>query len=145
MNSFSTNKLNEALRGERAAVETYRQALDKISADPRAQELRDIHNDHVAAVSELSRNITLRKDHADTSSGVWGSFAKAVMGTAKLFGDKAALKALKEGEEHGLKQYHDIATDEEIDVAMKSFVTDRLIPQQQAHIRRLDTMMSQVF
>lgn len=41
-------------------------------------------------------------------SGAWGEWAKLVMGTAKLLGDKAALKALKEGEESGLKEYQDL-------------------------------------
>ena len=44
---------------------------------------------------------------ASDSSGAWGTWAQIVQGTMNLFGDKSALKALKEGEEHGLKDYEE--------------------------------------
>ena len=40
-------------------------------------------------------------------SGPWGAFARLVEGGAKMFGEKAAISALEEGEDHGLKLYRD--------------------------------------
>ena len=39
-------------------------------------------------------------------SGAWGTFAKVVEGGAKVFGEKAAVAALEEGEDHGLADYN---------------------------------------
>lgn len=35
MSNNSTEKLNELLRGERSAIETYNQVLEKVEGDPR--------------------------------------------------------------------------------------------------------------
>ena len=45
--------LNGLLRGELAATETYQQALAKVGDDPRAAELRRIHDEHRAAANTL--------------------------------------------------------------------------------------------
>jgi len=97
--------MNRLLRGELAATETYQQALAKIDEDPGLTELRQIHADHRAAANELRQHVHQLGGKPDQGSGAWGTFAKAVEGTAKVFGNKAALKALKEGEEHGIKDY----------------------------------------
>ena len=77
---------------------------------------------------------------ASDSSGAWGAWAKIVEGTANLFGDQASLKALKEGEEHGLKDYQEALDD--VDSASASFIESELIPAQQRHIMQLDLMMT---
>ena len=68
-------------------------------------------------------------------------WSKIVMGTTKLMGDKAALKALKEGEERGFKEYqealHDTTTPSEVKTMLNS-----LLAKQQAHIRTLDGLMA---
>ena len=60
------------------------------------------------------------------------------MGAATLFGDKAALKALKEGEESGLKEYQRIAQDAG---ASTENVVSSFIGRQQAHIDDLDRLI----
>ena len=50
----------------------------------------------------LRRLVNVFGEDNDTSSGAWGTFAKAVEGSAKLLGNKAAIRALKTGEEHGV-------------------------------------------
>src|SRR5262245_53559837 len=90
--------LNSLLRGELSATETYQQALAKVGNDPKAAELRRIHEEHRDAANTLRQHIHAHGGKPDQGSGTWGKFAKAVEGTAKLFGQTAALKALKEGE-----------------------------------------------
>jgi hypothetical protein len=63
-----------------------------------------------------------------------------VEGTASIFGDKAALKALKEGEEHGLKDYNEACDD--VDATSAALIESELIPAQQRHIMMLDRMIS---
>src|SRR5262245_52104185 len=99
-----TDTLNNLLRGELSAVETYRQALGKVGNEPDAAELRLIASEHREAADMLRRHILSRGGDPPYSAGAWGAWAKAVEGTAKLFGNAAAIKVLKEGEEHGVKE-----------------------------------------
>jgi hypothetical protein len=63
------------------------------------------------------------------------------MGTAKLFGEKSALKALKEGEERGLKEYQDVLQDPAIRADLKTEI-NAFAANQIAHIRTLDDLMA---
>ena len=76
-------------------------------------------------------------------SGAWGEWAKLVMGTAKLLGDKAALKALKEGEESGLKEYQDLRLDTTM-VPRLAGLIDNLVAHQNTHIRALDGLIARL-
>jgi len=53
-----------------------------------------------------------------------------------------SLKALKEGEEHGLKDYEEAVDD--VDEASRALFRTRLIPSQQRHIATLDGMIRKV-
>jgi hypothetical protein len=67
-------------------------------------------------------------------------FAKAVEGGAKVFGEKAAIAALEEGEDHGLADYRRDVDDNDLDFTARSLVRDRLIPQQQVTHDRLSAL-----
>ena len=98
-------QLNELLRGEISAAETYRLAIDKAADSANANDglLRGIQEEHGRAAQGLRARIRELGGEATDSSGAWGVWAKTVQGTMNVFGDQASLKALKEGEEHGLK------------------------------------------
>lgn len=142
--AFDTDDLNSCLRGELAAVETYRQALDKgrseYANDPKFQQLEKMLRNHEQAATQLQSLIRQHGGEPDTDSGAWGTWANTVMGASKLLGDRAALKALKEGEESGVKQYRGLIDDTDTpadvrDAAMKLMKNDK------EHCARLDTMM----
>lgn len=142
--AFDIDDLNSCLRGELAAVETYRQALDKgrseYSSDPKFQQLEKMLRDHEQAATLLQSLIRQKGGTPDTDSGAWGTWANTVMGASRLLGDRAALKALKEGEESGMKQYRSLIDDSDTpadvrDAAMKLMRNDK------EHCTRLDTMM----
>src|SRR3954447_3421005 len=97
--------LNSLLRGEIAATETYQQAFAKLGDDPMTMNLRQIHVDHREAANELRQHVHSHGGKPDQGSGAWGAFAKVFEGTAKTFGAATAIKALKEGEEHGKADY----------------------------------------
>jgi uncharacterized protein (TIGR02284 family) len=130
--------LNSLLRGELAATETYQQALAKVGDEPGAAELRRIHAEHREAANTLRQHVRHRGGEPDHGSGAWGAFAKAVEGTAKLFGDGAALKALKEGEEHGIKEYEAALKEAELPAECRSLIGTTLLPQTREHVRVLD-------
>ena len=135
--------LNKLLRGELAATETYQQALEKLGDEPAAAQLRQIHVDHRTNANTWRQHIHQHGGKPDQDSGAWGLFAKAVEGTAKLLGNTAALKALKEGEEQGISDYES-ALKENLPADCQTLIRTQLLPQTREHIRVLDQLMTQV-
>ena len=101
----SVDVLNAFLRGEISAVETYRQALDKVKEPNLQTPLQDCLQSHTTRVTLLSEQIRSIGGSPSEGSGVWGAFAKAVEGSATAFGAKSAIAALEEGEDHGRADY----------------------------------------
>jgi bacterioferritin (cytochrome b1) len=139
-------QLNSFLRGEISAAETYRMAIDKAGdSDKNAANLgllREIQEEHGRAAQAIRDRIRELGGEPSDSSGAWGAWAKFTQGTANLFGDAASLKSLKEGEEHGLKDYHEGVDD--IDATSAELVQNQLIPAQQRHINLLDQLINAV-
>ncbi len=139
----AVRQLNSLLRGEISAAETYRMAIDKIVDSPasatNAGLLREIQEEHGRAAQGLRDRIRELGGEASDSSGAWGAWAKTVQGTMNLFGDASALKSLKEGEEHGMKDYQEAVDD--VDASTAQLIRNQLIPAQQRHINMLDQMM----
>lgn len=121
-------QLNSFLRGEISAVETYRQALEKVT-EPRLQSgLQSAYRSHEQRVESLRQWIGRLGGNAATGSGAWGAFAKLIEGGAKVFGDKAAIAALEEGEDHGLKDYR---TDlSKVSPEARRYIEEELLPAQ---------------
>jgi DNA-binding ferritin-like protein len=142
----SVRQLNSLLRGEISAAETYRQAMDKVSDSDDVPGsvglLREIQEDHGRAAQALRERIRALGGTPSDSSGAWGVWAQTVQATANLFGDASALKSLKEGEEHGLKDYREGV--EDIDAASANLIQNHLIPAQQRHINLLDQLIGSV-
>jgi uncharacterized protein (TIGR02284 family) len=128
------DQLNSFLRGEMAAVETYQMAIDKLDANSTARdELLVNLKSHQDRVMMLQDALTALGGTPAKSSGPWGAFAKAVEGTATTLGDKMAVSALEEGEDHGLKDYK---TDiDKLDPGCRNIVAQLLPQQQQTHDR----------
>lgn len=139
-------QLNSLLRGEISAAETYRMAIDKIADSTttvaNAGLLREIQEEHGRAAQGLRDRIRELGGEASDSSGAWGVWAKTVQGTMNLFGDASSLKALKEGEEHGLKDYQEALDD--VDASSAQLIQNQFIPAQQRHINLLDQLINSV-
>lgn len=144
----SVRQLNSFLRGEISAAETYRMAVDKLDQSDKSVAmsgvglLRGIQEEHDRAAATLRERIHELGGEPSDSSGAWGAWAATVQGTMNLLGDTSALKGLKEGEEHGLKDYQ--AGIDDIDPASAQLIQNQLIPAQQRHIGLLDQLMNTV-
>jgi uncharacterized protein (TIGR02284 family) len=134
--------LNSLLRGEIAATETYQQAFAKLGADPIAMNLRQIHVDHREAANTLREHVHTHGGKPDQASGVWGTFAKLLEGTATAFGATAALKALKEGEERGKADYEAVLQDAAMPTECKTLISSKLLPQTDSHIATLHRLLA---
>ena len=126
------------LRGELSAVETYRQAYEKFPL-PALKELLASHGDSAVRIRQ---HIERNGGEGSKSSGPWGAFAKLVEGTAKVLGEAAAFKALKEGEEHGLKEYEEALPQNSLGSVCRELVT-ALAAKQREHISKIDGLLQQ--
>lgn len=141
MNAEACTKVcNALLRGEISAMETYDQALEKFSTETESSVLREIKEDHARAAKALRENIIEMGGSPSDDSGAWGEFAKGVQGSAKLFGEQAAIAALEAGEKYGLKQYEDALKDDDVLPDCKSMIREQLIPRQRQHIAVLERL-----
>ncbi len=138
-------QLNSLLRGEISAVETYKMAIDDVDQSDQATTgrlslMREIQSEHGQAAQLIRERIRALGGEASDSSGAWGAWAQTVQGTANLFGDNSALKSLKEGEEHGLKDYQEAIDD--VDSVSRQLIEGQLIPNQERHIALLNQLMT---
>jgi len=141
---WDESKLNTLLRDEISAVETYQQALDKLSNEPmmgEVQQISSICDDHRDSANKLRERIIRYGGKPTEDSGAWGTWSKMVMGGAKLLGDKAALTALRQGEENGIKDYEDALHDADIPEDVRSLIQTTLLPRQQQHLNVLNRLM----
>lgn len=134
------NNIDSLLRGELSAVEAYNQVIAKVSDKAEVSKLQAFKQDHEKSVTTLRRfaNSEVVADAQD--SGPWGVFVKAFTGTASVFGDKAALAALKTGESHGAMEYERALKDDSISAELKNIIRAELLPCQQKHIAAIETI-----
>lgn len=141
MNMNQPSQLDDLIRGEMAAVKTYDTALEKVKDPKEVEKLKMIRKDHVNAVEKLKTYATKDVKEDTTTAGAWGAFASAYTGGARLFGDETALKALTQGEEHGINEYKEALDDETIKPELKQMIKTQFLPKQQEHIKTLKSFM----
>ena len=139
----SVDQLNSYLRGELSAVETYRLALEKIDDNDSARAtLQTCMESHRTRVSQIRQSILAVGGTPSDGSGAWGAFAKAVEGSATVFGDKAAIAALEAGEDRGLADYRVDTT--KLDAVSRELVTSKLLPEQEQTHRNMSILKKQL-
>jgi hypothetical protein len=128
MENTSVDTLNGFLRGEISAVETYRQAIDRLASSPSRVQLEQARRSHEERVEKLRREVVRLGGQPAERSGAWGAFARVVEGSAKALGEKAAIAALEEGEDHGLKLYRSEL--EKLDPTSRAVIESEVLPEQ---------------
>lgn len=137
-NDKVVDTLNSFLRGEMSAVETYRQALDKLGNSSTRAQLEDCYVSHEKRAEKLREQVARLGGEPSRNSGPWGAFAQLIEGGAKLFGEKAAIAALEEGEDHGLKLYRDEIG--KLDLDSRQLVESDLLPAQERTHRTMSAV-----
>jgi uncharacterized protein (TIGR02284 family) len=135
---------NQLLRGELSAIETYKQAVEKLKHNRNSTRLERIRNDHKESARKLRDNVVKMGGQPDQDSGSWGTFAKLVEGGARMFGERAAIRALVEGEQHGIKEYEEALGDDDVLSECKSMIRTELLPKQQHHIDELKSISAEL-
>lgn len=144
--SLVVARLNSLLRGEISAAETYRSVLKHIASGTHADStelLRSVQLEHAGSCQSLRDRIRELGGEASEDSGVWGIWAKAVQETFTFVGgDAGGLRALREGEEHGLKDYESALND--VDATTAQLIVNQLMPTQEKHISLLNRMIDRI-
>src|SRR5262249_55572990 len=130
--------LNSLLRGEIAAIETYRQALSKLITVAGKVQLEQCERSHEDRVNKLRQRIQQLGGTPAEGSGAWGAFAKLVEGGATALGEKSAISVLGEGEDHGLKEYQSELS--KMDPEVRQWVTSELLPEAEQTHRTLSAL-----
>jgi hypothetical protein len=130
-------RLGSLFRGECAAVATYAQAIEKDGAAKEA--LSGLRDEHSRAAAQIERRIVALGGTVPDGGGIWVEFAKAIEGAAKVFGNAAALAALKLGESHGVDKYADAVGDPVLDPESRDVLRDS-IARQKSHLSALDAL-----
>ena len=138
-NAQTIDQLNSFLRGELSAVETYRQALQKIGPSSAvASQLEACARSHESRVQMLAQEVLQLGGEPAKTSGVWGTFAKLVESGAQAFGEKAAISVLEEGEDHGRDDYRrDLET---LNAPARRLIEMHVLPEQERTHRTLSSI-----
>lgn len=122
-------KLNSLLRGEISAVETYRQAVEKVDIPEIRTVLEENQGMHGERAQRLRQRIQQLGGDPAESSGAWGAIAKTAEGFATIGGDKKAIDMLEEGEDRGLDDYRKALDD--VDSVTADMIQAELLPGQE--------------
>ena len=139
----NVEQLNSFLRGEISAVETYRQALHALEPSTYGSKIAECKQSHEQRVAILTDEIRKLGGKPAESSGAWGSFVKVIEGGAVVLGEKAAVAALEEGEDHGNADYkRDLS---KLDPEVRAVIEQKVLPLQvrsHAEMRALKKQLS---
>ena len=128
---------NSLLRGELAAIETYRKALERYPDTVATPELMRIQSEHRLSANSLSEYIREMGGTPDTISGAWGSLAKAIQTSANVFGAESAIEFLIVGEKHGRNDYRKALDYEDVLDPCKAIIRNELLPRVKRNISTL--------
>lgn len=128
-NEQTIASLNELLRGELSAVESYDKALPAVDGEPRVRadllECRASHEDRAQRIREAILHVG---GEPSRTSGPWGLFARSISGGARALGWRTVVMTLEEGEDQGLKEYKDALP--RLDPGLQHLISNELYPQQ---------------
>lgn len=134
------DQLNEFLRNELSAVETYEQCIEKVDDTEISQGLVLLKNSHQERVAKLTQRVQQLGGEPSSSAGAWGALTKLLEGGAKLFGEDSALSMLEEGEDKGRDDYQKHLDD--LLPENKAFIQGEILPEQKRSHDQLNNLMA---
>jgi len=135
-----TDALNELLRGEMSATESYDLAILKFRGRQNVDELKIIRDEHAEAVAMLRDRILAHGGDPSESSGPWGTFATGITSVAKVLGPKSVLSMLRQGEEHGINGYENALDNSGLSAECRDLIVDDLLPRCRLHVGELQEL-----
>lgn len=134
-------KLDDLIRGEMAAVQSYDVAIDDIKDTWVKRKLTRIRDQHRSAVKVLKNYASTNVKANTLSAGPWGAFSKAVVKGAALKDERQILKALEAGETHRKNKYEEAAKDATLRPDLRLRFRQQFINEQADHIKELNSLI----
>lgn len=126
--SPDVDTLNSFLKNELSAVDTYNQVIEKVDTPDVSSSLSALQQSHRRRAELLSQRIQALGGSPATSSGTWGGIAKMLQAGSKMFGEKAAVSTLEEGEDRGRDDYkRDLS---KLSPENQRFIEEQILPEQ---------------
>jgi hypothetical protein len=122
------DELQECLRTELSALETYQLALEHVSHVGMRSVLQQLLNSHAARADLLEAVLIEMGAEATRTSGVWGALTRTLQAGADIFGERAAIAALEEGERRALRLYQEAR--DRVDAPVRQLIDGSLLPEQ---------------
>jgi hypothetical protein len=122
------DELNSLLRGELAAVATYRETNKQFPHSMYSSHYMRCENSHQRRVNSIRSEIVRLGGTPVDSSGSWGALAKIVTKGADLLGETTAIAVLEQGEDVGVADYR--AERSELHLSTRRFIATELAPEQ---------------
>jgi len=135
-------QMNRLVRGEISAVEALNQVMEILEDVRELQMIQSMLNDHRGFINYFQAMAVRQGEMPERDSGPWGAFVSFFVGVSKLFGNEAALKALREGHEHGMEEYKKLLDSDEVPSEVKSTVRTKMIPAIEGHIASINELIN---
>jgi hypothetical protein len=126
--SGTVDQLNSFLRGELAAAETYRLALERMEQSQHRPTLVQCSRSHEERARLLTEAILGRGGDPANSSGAWGSLVRMIERSAVAISESAAISVLEEGEDHGRDDY--LRDLDDLEPSARQLVEFAILPEQ---------------
>jgi hypothetical protein len=126
--SGTVDQLNSFLRGELAAAETYRMALERMEQSQYRPTLVQCTRSHEERARLLTEAILGRGGEPAASSGAWGSLVRMIERSAVAISESAAIAVLEEGEDHGRDDY--LRDLDDLEPSARQLVEFAILPEQ---------------
>ncbi len=126
--SATINQLNSFLRGELAAAETYRMALERMELSQHRPTLVQCSRSHEERARLLTEAILGRGGEPAQGSGAWGSLVRMIERSAVAISESAAVAVLEEGEDHGRDDY--LRDLDDLEPSARQLIEYAILPEQ---------------
>jgi hypothetical protein len=134
--------LNSLLQGQVAVAVACRTALAAGArfAFENIQDLREFESEHRQTAAELREEIVRLRGRPEESASALSAFTEACVESASLFGARAALEVLLEGEQHELEEMEEALF--RVSPHTRRLLAERLLPREMKHVTALGDVLA---
>ncbi|MBL0185845.1 MAG: DUF2383 domain-containing protein [Candidatus Obscuribacter sp.] len=132
----SVERLNELLKGEFAAIGSYRQTIERVPDTELKTQLEEIHVAHEARANHLRARVQELGGEPFEGETCWQKITPMTAVAESYIGEKIALLALGEKENAGVQKYQEVLND--LDEDSRELILNELLPAQEQTLSTLE-------
>lgn len=140
MDEPNIKTLNELLKGEHMAIESYESVLPSFESQQLREEINMILNDHKQHALEISNRIISLGGMPKEATGMVGIMSQAKLKTEGVIrSDKSMVKKLYDGEDQGIGVVEKIIQGDLDDTSME--MVKKILSTDHDHLKKLQTII----